>query len=64
LGRESTKKAKKKEKPSWSRGSTKQSKKGKKKGEVRAGLYPLGLEPRDTTPHVGADKEPDPCREA
>ena len=25
-----------------------------KKGEVRAGLYPLGLEPRNTTPHVFA----------
>jgi hypothetical protein len=28
----------------------------KKKGEVRAGLYPLGLEPRDTTPHAGEVK--------
>jgi hypothetical protein len=30
-----------------------QKKKKEKKVEVRAGLYPLGLEPRDTTPHVG-----------
>jgi hypothetical protein len=41
----------KKEKPSLWR----ENKKEKKKGEVRAGIYPLGLEPRDTTPHVGAD---------
>ena len=40
--------------------SKKRIKNEEKKGEVRAGLYPLGLEPRDTTLHVGADEEPGP----
>jgi hypothetical protein len=51
-------KSQKKKSSLWSESTKNDNKKGKKKGEVRAWLYPLCLEPRDTTPHHRGRGEP------